>query len=427
MRKFPYRFFARYFANLVRARYQSGPNKKMVPPMIASLYLTTKCNFRCTYCDDGSGNMYPDIHDDPLNTEKTIKVLEILRRASPGLSVTGGEPTLRSDLGTLFENINRLAFRPVSLNTNGFLVDRLLPVLPNLDYLIISLDSVDEGRSDELINLSTNGQTKRVMNNIEFLENYRKEHGLKFNIIINTVIFPETIDDAWGVFQFCLEHDFHWTPMPYIVGKYPSPGLIDNKRWHELIDEAIRLKKAGARVYGNMEVIRTIRDFKRFECYPSLRPTVYPSGEIYYPCSPLNSLAGNLLEIGDYDKAMELGEKKFGSVPYCDSRCHLACYAEGSTAITHPEEVMSEAFRAITHRRKQWTLRRPAVQNAEMPPSFEELRKLPSLPPDKVRALRREGMLLNDWTSRIRIKGSQNLEMLVPITGLAVSKAAATA
>jgi len=371
--------------------------------------------------------MYPDIHDDPLSTEKTIKVLEILRRASPGLSVTGGEPTLRSDIGNLFENISRLGFSPVSLNTNGFIVDRLLPVLPNLDYLIISLDSVEEDRSDQLINLSTNGQTKRVMDNIQFLKNYREEHGLKFGLIINSVIFPETIDDAWGVFQFCLENDFHWTPMPYIVGKYPSPGLVDNQRWHELIDEAMRLKREGARVYGNMESLRTIRDFKRFECYPSLRPTVYPSGEIYYPCSPLNTLAGNLLEIGDYQEAMNIGEKKFGSVPYCDSRCHLACYTEGSTAMTHPEEVIGDAFRAITHRKRHRPLRRPAARNFEMPPAFDELRKLPSLPPDKIRALRREGMLLNDWTSRIRIKGSPNLEMPIAITGLALSKAGATA
>src|SRR5258708_2104348 len=52
--------------------------------MVAGFYVTMKCNFRCTYCDDGSGNMYPDIPEQRLNTARTIEVLEILRRASAG-------------------------------------------------------------------------------------------------------------------------------------------------------------------------------------------------------------------------------------------------------------------------------------------------------------------------------------------------------
>jgi hypothetical protein len=40
-----------------------------------------------------------------------------------------------------------------------------------------------------------------------------------------------------------------------------------------------------------------------------------------------------------------------------------------------------------------------------MPPPFAELRGLPSLPPDKIRELRRAGLLENDFTSMVRIKG----------------------
>jgi hypothetical protein len=40
-----------------------------------------------------------------------------------------------------------------------------------------------------------------------------------------------------------------------------------------------------------------------------------------------------------------------------------------------------------------------------MPPPFAELRAIPSLPPDKIRELRRQGLLENDFTSNVRIKG----------------------
>jgi MoaA/NifB/PqqE/SkfB family radical SAM enzyme len=417
MRRLPYQFLLRYAGNVLRARYGRGQNKKLVKPMIAGFYVTMKCNFRCTYCDDGSGNMYPDIPEQRLNTAKTIEVLEILRRASPGLNVTGGEPTVRGDIEEIFENIGRLRFCPVTFNTNAYLLDRHLPALRNIDYLVISLDSPHDRRSDDLINLRKGGQTARVKRNIELAKEYRREHKLKFDFIINTVIFPETIDDGWDVFEFCLENDFYWTPMPYIVGKYPCPGLVDNPRWEKLIDEVARAKRLGARVYGNMEALRTIRNFKRFECYPTTHPIIYPHGDIFYPCAPLNMVAGNLLEIGDYYKAMEIGERRYGIVPYCDARCHVGCYTEGSTAITHPEEGIAEAIRFLSPRRKtKIVLERPHRSNADMPPPFDELRALPSLPPDTIRQLRRDGLLENDWTSRVRIKGEKSFMPPVQLT-----------
>jgi len=418
MRRLPYQFLLRYAGNVLHARYSRGPNKKLVKPMIAGFFVTMKCNFRCTYCDDGSGNMYPDIPEQRLSTAKTIEVLEILRRASPGLNITGGEPTLRGDIDEIFANVGRLGFCPVIFNTNAFLIDRHLACLPHIDYLVISLDSTHEGRSDDLINLPKSGQTQRVKRNIQFVKDYRREHKLKFDFIINTVIFPETIDDAWDVFEFCLENKFYWTPMPYIVGKYPNPGLVDNPRWQELIDEVARAKRKGARVYGNMEALRTIRDFKRFECYPTTHPIVHPHGDIFYPCAPLGMEAGNLLEIGDYYKAMEIGEQRHGPVPYCDARCHVGCYTEGSTAISHPEEGIAEALRFLLSRHKgKVELQRPErASSAAMPPPFDELRALPSLPPDKIRELRRRGLLVNDWTSRVRIKGEENLMPPIQLT-----------
>jgi MoaA/NifB/PqqE/SkfB family radical SAM enzyme len=415
MRRLPYRLLLRYSANVIRARIAGPKRKGLVKPMVASLYLTMKCNFRCTYCDDGSGFMYPDIPEQRLKTDKTIEVLRILSKASPGLSITGGEPTLRPDIEEIFFHIGRLGFLPVTFNTNAFLLDKHLSILKHVDYLIVSLDSAREERSDSLINLSKPGQTERVKRNLQIARAYRAEQKLKFDFIINTVIFPETIDDAWDVFEFCMRNGFYWSPMPHIVGKYPNPGLVDNPRWQELIDEVARVKRKGALVYGNMEVLRTIRDFKRFECYPTTHPIVYPHGDLFYPCSPLNRVAGNLLEIGDYYKAIKLGEQKHGPIPQCDARCHVGCYTESSTLITHPEVGVGEIAGYLSRRKIETPrLRRPApVPGESMPPPFALLRALPSLPPDTIRALRQAGALENDWTSRTRIKKPLDIDQAI--------------
>ena len=50
----------------------------------------------------------------------------------------------------------------------------------------------------------------------------------------------------------------------------------------------------------------------------------------------LNAIGVNLLEIGDYDKAIQEGRRKFGGIPLCDNRCHLSCYIEPSLATKNP-------------------------------------------------------------------------------------------
>ena len=107
-------------------------------------------------------------------------------------------------------------------------------------------------------------------------------------------------------------------------------------------------------VCGNMEVLRTIRTSNALSAVHNA--PIAHRGDIF-TCAPLKMEAGNLLEIGDYFKAMEIGEQRHGPVPYCDARCPLVV-TEGSTAISHPhEELPSLAFPGA--RRKQIELQRP--------------------------------------------------------------------
>jgi MoaA/NifB/PqqE/SkfB family radical SAM enzyme len=416
LRKSPVEFFARFAENVVRARLDSS---KLSKPMVTSLYVTMKCNFRCTYCDDGSGNMYPHLPEpDRLDTEKTLQVIEIIRRASPGFNITGGEPTVRGDIDVLYEKVGELGFWPVTFNTNAFLLDRHLSILKNIDFLVVSLDTVDLVRGDSLIDVGDGGQSERVLANLTLAGDYRKANRLSFDTIINTVIFPETIDDAWDVWELCLERGWLWSPMPHVVGKYPNPGLVDNPRWLELVDAVLAAKKVGAKIYGNFPSLRAIRDFTRFECYPTTRPIVYPNGDLMYPCAPLGTVGANLLETGDYFKAVEAGMRKHGAVPYCDSRCHLGCFMETSTSLTYPDEALLEAARFFDFRKRVPRVRRPPRQTAAgMPPPFQELRALPSMTPDEIRRARREGKLENDFSSRLRLKRSRTaLQILEPET-----------
>lgn len=407
MRKLPISTMIHYLRVILETHLfqRFRQNKKMTKPLVAIFQPTMRCNFKCTYCDDGSGIMYPLMPEkNRASTEDTKIILDQIRKVSAAITVSGGEVTLRSDIVDLFAYIDKIGFSPVGLNTNAYLLDKYIKVLHHIDYLIISLDSLDLSRMDTLINLGSSGHTKKVLDNIALAISYKKKHKLKFNIVINTVIFPETINDAWDVFEFCIQNDLFWSPMPHIHGKYPNPALVDHPGYEELIDEVIRVKKQGGKLFGTTKGFKILKKFERYECYPTSRATVFPNGDLFYPCAPLGNRAGNLLKDHGYHAAMKKGEKAFGLLPDCDARCHINCYLEGSLMISHPLLGIKEALSFMSLHKKKITLQRPPeVKSDTLPPGYKRLRLMPALPIDTVRKLRAQGAFINDFTSRIEI------------------------
>lgn len=87
--------------------------------------ITLRCNLRCRYCD------FPRHADRELDTEATLRLLAGLRRGGTfRLSISGGEPLLREDLGAVVRRAVDLGF-VTSVVTNALtLADRLDDVGP---------------------------------------------------------------------------------------------------------------------------------------------------------------------------------------------------------------------------------------------------------------------------------------------------------
>jgi len=110
--------------------------------------ITDRCNFRCVYC------MSPDVQfrpaDELLTRDEIVRLAGIT--ASMGVTkirLTGGEPTLRTDLVEIIEGIRRAAPVKIAMITNGSQIDA--PRLARwrgagLDRLTFSIDSVDPAR-----------------------------------------------------------------------------------------------------------------------------------------------------------------------------------------------------------------------------------------------------------------------------------------
>jgi pyruvate formate lyase activating enzyme len=87
------------------------------PGRIASVIFTQGCNLRCSYChnpqllDRQSKSAY-------LTKTEVFKILEKRKKIIEGVVVTGGEPTIHSDLADFILELKNLGFS-IKLDTNG--------------------------------------------------------------------------------------------------------------------------------------------------------------------------------------------------------------------------------------------------------------------------------------------------------------------
>src|ERR1700716_4266289 len=105
--------FRLYFRNAWRRKVL---RTKVVAPYAVTFYVTHKCNLACSYCTQKE----PDVFSDELSTATTIGLLRRIRKETDSIVITGGEPTLRSDIEEIVHAARfDCKFRSVLLITNG--------------------------------------------------------------------------------------------------------------------------------------------------------------------------------------------------------------------------------------------------------------------------------------------------------------------
>lgn len=123
----------KYAAEFLKAFWRAKIFHRRIP-LFVSWALTYRCNSHCKYCD------MPSRVGHELDFSQITKIIEILaRRGSRFLSLTGGEPLLREDIGKIVDFGRQRGFC-VKLNSNGILFSQKVNELKNLSALALSFD-----------------------------------------------------------------------------------------------------------------------------------------------------------------------------------------------------------------------------------------------------------------------------------------------
>jgi MoaA/NifB/PqqE/SkfB family radical SAM enzyme len=348
-----------YAANWLKLARQD----RHLRPNVAIYYVTGQCNLNCIYCEDFGARRNPG-NENPPALEQARHILRVIRTGTKALFLTGGEPLTHPQIdGLVAYAKHELRFQELTLITNGSLLSAHESLLPLLDRLIISLDSVEPARWSEVIGVPESSAAS-IIKNIEWAARLQKQHG--FIMTVNTVLSPETLSSAQAVLEFCVKHNLLISFSPQSVNNWPRYDLTVSSDYLAFVNKLLMLKKRGAPILGSTAYLTMLARFEPYDCYPTLVPRIYPNGELAYPCRPLekgnNGQGGrviNLLNENHWDHAWTKANSLYGQPPRNCHSCFQQCYAEPSLMQSKPLSLLWEFVRYPASRKGKLTTYAP--------------------------------------------------------------------
>jgi MoaA/NifB/PqqE/SkfB family radical SAM enzyme len=333
-----------YCANLARLLRRD----RVLYPLAVAYYVTTQCNLNCAYCEDFG--LRRNRQTPAPSLEDALRVLRVVRSAVDSLILTGGEPLLHPDIVPLVTDARRtLKFRHLTLQTNGLLLAEYEEILPNLDRLVVSLDSVNPVLWSALIDAPVS-TAETILDNVRIYASKQREYG--YRMIVNCVLSPETLSSAQGVLEFCFEHRILASFSPQAVNNWPRYELLVSDDYRTFLKELLGQKRRGAPILGSEAYLRTISGLLPYSCYPTLVARILPNGDLLYPCRPIEkggtSHGGrpcNLLEVKSWKQALAVAQAQYGPPPRVCTSCYQQCFVEPSLMQAKPQSLLYEWLR----------------------------------------------------------------------------------
>lgn len=158
------------------------------PEHTACTLFVPGCNFRCPYCHNSEllgGDV--EFYDEA----EIFSYLKKRKGILEGVCITGGEPTLYSDLDRLIRDIKALGYA-VKLDTNGFMPDRLSALIDEglLDYIAMDIKNSPERYAETAGLYTADFDIDRIQRSIAIIKNSGVDYEFR------TTVVTELFDDA---------------------------------------------------------------------------------------------------------------------------------------------------------------------------------------------------------------------------------------
>ncbi len=219
------------------------------PGKVATTIFTAGCNFRCGYCHNPE-LVLPELiqknRHDFIPEEKFFNFLKSRENFLDGVAITGGEPTMQSDLVEFIAKIKDLGFL-VKLDTNG--------TNPEMLKTLISRDLVDYFAMDikfplNIYDKMTNVQfpAKIFQESIDLIRNSGADYEFRTTVIAEYHT-PQIIEEIAKTVAGCQR---------YTLQNFRPDYTLDKKfaGFHSLtVENLAELKKIAEKYIDKVKVI----------------------------------------------------------------------------------------------------------------------------------------------------------------------------
>lgn len=278
---------AAFFSTLLKDHITGGRT-----PLVVVLNVTFRCNMRCGYCYE----QYFDRRDTDFTTEELTGLIDDLgRMGTRSITLGGGEPLLREDIGHIIERIKANGIE-CGFNTNGTLVPSKIDALKKADMICVSIDGPKEMNDAN----RGAGTFEKIMDGI----NAALDAGIKVHT--TTVLTRHNCDSIDWVVEMAREKGiqaefnllFHQSE-----GKHDSDRFMaENESLKKAVSHIAELKAQGAPILFSEQVYRHVAnwpdyrqriirgkrpDFSFIPCYAGRFMTFIDADGKVYPCVQL--------------------------------------------------------------------------------------------------------------------------------------------
>ena len=227
-------------------------------PHHAQWLITRKCNYRCAGC-----NVWKEQDPRELETSEIKKGLDVLKKMGiVDLVLSGGEPLLRDDIGEILDYASKSFVTTIC--DNGSLAAEKIDSLRNVDFVAISIDSLDESKNDSMKDVP--GAWKKAMEAVEILQNEGINVSVTptisqknmYEIVDMTNYFTQKSIPVW----FCLySYDLSTDENQlFRIGKADEQYVIkDNEAMIDLCNSLIEMKKKNKKILMTNKLLKTVR------------------------------------------------------------------------------------------------------------------------------------------------------------------------
>jgi MoaA/NifB/PqqE/SkfB family radical SAM enzyme len=325
-----------------------------VLPINYTLSVTNACNSKCKTCS--IWRLYkekPELRSNELTTEEWVRIIQSLNKSPFWITISGGEPYIRSDLIEICRAICEIC-KPgvINIPTNGLLVERIRIWTPKILeactengvklVINLSIDGVEE-LQDEIRGIKGNWEASlKTLSALKEL----KEHYPYLTVGVHTVISKYNIDKLPETAEYIINK---LAPDHYVMevaeerselfnfgsGITPSPERLRDK-----LGETVKYLKAKSRNVRGISKLSLAFRLRYYELIPQILESkkqvvpcmasfaschINPYGELW-PCCVLGyeKSMGNLRDFG-YDFKKLWKSEKAESIREFIRGSHCSC------------------------------------------------------------------------------------------------------